>query len=88
LVHLSGVVFPHRLEDWRRQLSTQNGGPAFPVDPGFSGMNLRDYFAAKAMQSIVSCVVPGLSASSQESINAIGTAAYVIADAMLKERTK
>jgi hypothetical protein len=31
------------------------GGPAFPSDPGttYGGMTLRDYFAAKAMQSII-----------------------------------
>jgi hypothetical protein len=37
---------------------TNTGGPAFPLQsigpdfaPGYSGMTLRDYFAAKAMQA-------------------------------------
>jgi len=36
----------------------KDGGPAFPTDhvkhyPSHSGMSLRDYFAAKALQGIV-----------------------------------
>jgi len=41
--------------------STNTGGPAFPLQsigpdfaPGYSGMTLRDYFAAKAMQALLS----------------------------------
>lgn len=68
-----------------------DGGPAFPVDV-FSneggeyiregGMTLRDYFAAKAMQAIVShdptFVKQFLDLSAQD--------AYAYADAMLKAR--
>jgi len=55
--------------------------PAFPtgtgVTPYKSGMTLRDYFAAKAMQGILF-----------EGLNEAETAenAYAIADAMLKAR--
>ena len=35
-------------------MSTNIGGPAFPVGTAFQGMTLRDYFAAKAMQAILS----------------------------------
>jgi hypothetical protein len=41
--------------------NTNTGGPAFPLQsigpdfaPGYSGMTLRDYFAAKAMQALLS----------------------------------
>ena len=45
------------VDQWVHQLAN-GGGPAFPVTPpqpgnaGFSGMTLRDYFAAAAMQGI------------------------------------
>ena len=67
------------------------GGPAFP-DPGRAqsakqreilkghGMTLRDYFAAKAMQGLVtkrSC-----------SLDELPKFAYLFADAMLAERSK
>jgi hypothetical protein len=52
---------------------------AFP-DEGNFGMTLRDYFAAKAMQAMISCEV----------INATPAVfahqAYIVADAMMKER--
>lgn len=72
-----------------------NGGPAFPTDnekqtgPNtwhHSGMSLRDYFAAKAMQTLLSHEIskpPGITA---EALVAAG--AYVIADAMLEAREK
>jgi len=60
------------------------GGPAFPLEnpPYHTGMNLRDYFAAKAMQGLVSD--PDLV------LDAIQTAqlSYKYADAMLKARDK
>lgn len=77
----------------------KTGGPAFPgqCDHGggqvesWTGMTLRDYFATKAMQSI-------LTHYSEQQITDIGqgvlgfkygsNAAYVIADAMLAEREK
>lgn len=74
-------------------MSDKNGGFAFPrpmgrgghtYSPGQKGMTLRDYFAAKAMQ--------GLVASNDEDagdrVAEIPEYAYMIADAMLKERDK
>lgn len=71
-------------------MSKDNGGQAFPR-AGFSGpaglgrpvdgMSLRDYFAAKAMTYILeSCY--------EDEPEAIAREAYLIADAMLKEREK
>jgi|APGre2960657404_1045060.scaffolds.fasta_scaffold360767_2 hypothetical protein len=57
------------------------GGPAFPVG-NYYGSTLRDYFAAKAMQGLVSD--PDLV------LDAIQTAqlSYKYADAMLEARNK
>lgn len=64
------------------------GGPAFPVNDSHEmnngeravyadpGMNLRDYFAAKAMQSLIGSTT----------IADVARLAYVAADAMLKAR--
>jgi hypothetical protein len=71
------------------------GGPAFPrighVHPydieaeqwihGQEGMTLRDYFAAKAMQGILSCQWVDVS-----DIGTISHRSYMWADAMLKAR--
>lgn len=65
-----------------------NGGPAFPhikkpAAPGIEevvtdgGMTLRDYFAAKAMQAMI---------SAHEPQGAIPGWAYEMADAMLRAR--
>lgn len=66
----------------------QKGGPAFPVMMGANesglieyhhqGMTLRDYFAAKAMQT--------LNPNQDPKINA--ARAYEVADAMLKARAE
>lgn len=60
------------------------GGPAFPVDQSglMHGMNLRDYFAAKAMQGLVAGADP------EHGINLLGVAewSYNMAEAMLKAR--
>ena len=77
----------------------RHGGPAFPmreerhepitaditaVTPGeWPGMSLRDYFAAKAMQAMVSTVpVEG----QEIQCNPIAEDAYKMADAMLRAR--
>ena len=70
-------------------MSINTGGPAFPrniLDHGHgvttvheSGMTLRDYFAAKAMQGM-------LAASENYSTNELALYAYDVADAMLKQR--
>ena len=59
------------------------GGPAFPVKTAMfdctqSGMTLRDYFAAKAMQALITRI--SMSGGDQ------ARKAYEIADAMLKAR--
>ena len=66
--------------------NTNTGGPAFPTtkplehwgDPN-QGMTLRDYFAAKAMQSICN-VWPRITPEST------AKTAYEFADAMLRAR--
>ena len=65
--------------------NTNTGGPAFPNE-GFNGwgkpeegMTLRDYFAAKAMQSLIHVQVTTKQAQSAET-------AYEWADTMLKAR--
>ena len=68
--------------------NTNTGGPAFPKTPFIeigtpqNGMTLRDYFAAKAMQGL-------LSRGSHDKINVhyvLAQRAYQIADAMLEAR--
>lgn len=66
---------------------TDQTTPAFPQPTGinlfYSGMTLRDYFAAKAMQSLI------LAEHSKNELNEIqAVMAYEVADAMLKERIK
>jgi hypothetical protein len=55
-----------------------DGGPAFPRTqwPNETGMTLRDYFAAKAMQALVQGNYFDVTAKQ----------AYMMADAMLKAR--
>ena len=72
-------------------MSMKNGGgPAFPLQsigpefaPGYAGMSLRDYFAAKAMQGLLaqSCGT----AFGSDSIQG-AQYAYAMADAMLAVR--
>ena len=64
---LTAIVPPHGL----------NPNPSFMLNPG---MTLRDYFAAKAMQTLVS--------DDSSSIRDDVTMAYRIADAMLEIREK
>ena len=64
-----------------------NGGPAFPISSdnysnlGEIGMTLRDYFAAKAMQSFIDSGWEGFGET-------VAAAAYRMADDMLTERAK
>jgi hypothetical protein len=77
-----------------------DGGPAFPYKfdwpNGASehnyGLTMRDWFAGLAMQGICAAHAhpqvmwtPGYT---QESANGIASSAYLLADAMLKEREK
>lgn len=64
----------------------RTGGPAFPWDGmGDDGMTLRDYFAAKAMQGRLASFDMQLLA---DDLPALAESSYLIADAMLKERSK
>lgn len=65
--------------------NTNTGGPAFPLfmATGYSGMNLRDYFAAKALQ--------GMYASNtfpSGMMEDTASEAYAMADFMLQARNK
>jgi hypothetical protein len=67
-------------------MSTNDGGPAFPYQDSASplehpGMTLRDYFAAKAMQGMLTR--PGSVNPAQDAVFA-----YHVADAMLEARSK
>ena len=64
--------------------NTKTGGPAFPRTqwPNETGMTLRDYFAAKALQGMIAAdynLAP-------EYVPSIAASAYVLADAMLRAR--
>ena len=64
-------------------MTKETGGPAFPAqffDERATGMTLRDYFAAKAMQGFLSTV----KVDCPDDLIAID--AYNLADAMLKAR--
>ena len=75
-------------------MSNDTGGPAFPKAghewsdmewvpaPDQTGMTLRDYFAAKAMQGLLS----GLESGNEHQVILIPNIAYELADAMLRER--
>ena len=63
------------------------GGPAFPCHPGienpiYDGMTLRDYFAAKAMQALVS----DSNWRRNHDFESSAERSYGMADAMLKAR--
>lgn len=67
-------------------MSKNDGGPAYPVaftTTPLQGMSLRDYFAALAMQAMVSSVTYEEGGWAQDNI---AQQAYDMADAMLKER--
>lgn len=62
-------------------MSGNTGGPAFPysrLGSDSDGMTLRDYFAAKAMQALITRIPMSGGEKARE--------AYIIADAMLRER--
>ena len=73
-------------------MTDKDGGPAFPRDgrenpcivSPQSGMTLRDYFAAKAMQGLLSN--PHWNQADMASIGV--SLAYSYADAALRERAK
>ena len=63
-----------------------DGGPAFPLnDPLKStGMTLRDYFAAAALQGFISDT--SIPASIKVDATLLSRSAFQVADAMLKAR--
>jgi hypothetical protein len=65
-------------------MNKETGGPAFPLfaATGYTGMTLRDYFAAKAMQGLFSCG----KAHDEHTAHVTAKASYLMADAMLKAR--
>ena len=68
--------------------TTDTGGPAFPNDwrdneIGSTGMTLRDYFAAKAMQAFLT-----RETKFNQDLMMYAGAAYDVADAMLKARNQ
>ena len=67
------------------------GGPAFPAPAGVShiteqGMTLRDYFAAKAMQSAYLHFSADADVTKHWTTKGLAESAYAMADAMLKAR--
>jgi len=58
---------------------------AFP-DSKNEGMTLRDYFAARAMQGLMSVEDKGNFASVEEMIKKACELSFTVADAMLKQR--
>ena len=70
-------------------MTSDNGGPAFPVSNGVDtdhGMTLRDYFAGQALVGLASGDY--IDSGSGEDIRNIGTASYILADVMLAARNK
>lgn len=73
--------------------AADNGGPAFPVpglqhDAEFNGMTLRDYFAARAMQSLLQSLLQLELYPKQIGSVELVRSAWELADLMLKERAK
>lgn len=74
-------------------MSNNTGGPAFPVHPevntvkdtAWLGMTLRDYFAAKAMQELMTYKDRP---AYLRPVDEVATDAYEMADAMLKARSE
>ena len=72
---------------------TDQTTPAFPQPTGinlsYSGMTLRDYFAARAMESLVQhFLLEKLHLHDNDWMAGVAMDAYSMADAMLKERQK
>ena len=68
-------------------MTTNHGGPAFPIGTEFLGMTLRDYFAGKAMQGMISANGDSNGYLEYEE-ETVAANAYKLADAMLKARSK
>ena len=67
----------------------KTGGPAFPVEQhDQDGMTLRDYFAAKAMQSAYLHWSNNEVVAKHWTTEGIAESAYAMADAMLAARSQ
>lgn len=76
--------------------NTNTGGPAFPTENArqtgsstwhYEGMTLRDYFAAKAMPTVIAdWLKTGDIHPDPEIVEVIARDCYAVADAMLKAR--
>ncbi len=74
----------------------KDGGPAFPlhsevrpsIDSEWCGMNMRDYFAAKAMQTLLGSEYTSEHGLHEGWVGALAHESYMVADAMLAERSK
>ena len=82
----------HTAMSWRTEGGEMKDEQAFPCDRRSNwmapGMTLRDYFAAKAMQSFCSTYTRAPHSSTEEWLDSISTRAYMIADSMLKARNQ
>ena len=73
-------------------MTTNTGGPAFPAPAGRltpitdQGMTLRDYFAGKAMQALITGPDVMDDHYEEETNEYVAKRSYFIADAMLKAR--
>ena len=66
-------------------MSNNNGGTAFPTGVyTVEGMTLRDYFAAKAMQEMITGTYMWADHEDED----LARCAYELADAMIEERNK
>ena len=79
-------------------MNKDTGGPAFPVlhqneitghiPPETAGMTLRDYFAAKAMQAVLTSpiLMAAVGSKGGSATQHLAKQSYEMADAMLKAR--
>ena len=66
-------------------MNKSTGGPAFPTGTAYQGMTLRDYFAAKAMQELMTYKDRPIYL---RPVDEVAIDAYEMADAMLEAREK
>lgn len=66
--------------------TTNDGGPAFPAYSAHDGMALRDYFAAKAMQTLLSSEYTSNHGLHEGWMRSLSHESYQVADAMLAAR--
>ncbi len=74
-----------------RRILKKGNEPAFPTSNGGSpddGMNLRDYFATKAMQSAYFHFAAEADITTHWTIEGVAESAYAMADAMLQARAR